>query len=72
MLTRIPKLWLSRAILIDVTLALVGLGLCLFLPQLVWRLVGGFAALAFCLDALFAAYLLDQEEEEEEEEEKEK
>lgn len=36
MLTRIPKQipkqWLSRAILIDVSLALTGLSLCLLLP----------------------------------------
>ena len=62
MLTRIPKQWLSRAILIDVSLALTGLALCLFLPQLLWRLISGFAALACCLDALLAAYLLDKQE----------
>ncbi len=61
-MTRIPKQWLSRAILVDVSLALTGLTLCLFLPQLLWRLVSGFAALACCLDALLAAYLLDQQE----------
>ncbi len=61
-MTRIPKQWLSRAILVDVSLALAGLALCLFLPQLLWRLVSGFAALACCLDALLAAYLLDQQE----------
>ena len=62
MLTRIPKQWLSRAILIDVSLALTGLALCLFLPQQLWRLVSGFAALACCLDALLAGYLLDQQD----------
>ena len=64
MLTRIPEQWLSRAILVDVSLALTGLALCLLLPQaqLVWRLVSGFAALACCLDALLAAYLLDHRE----------
>ena len=62
MLTRIPKQWLSRAIFIDVSLALTGLALCLLLPHLFWRLVSGFAALACCLDALLAAYLLDHQE----------
>ena len=62
MVSRIPKQWLSRAILIDVSLAVVGLALCLFLPRMLWRLVGGFAALACCLDALLAAHLLDQQE----------
>ncbi|KKZ12886.1 MAG: hypothetical protein TE42_02630 [Candidatus Synechococcus spongiarum SP3] len=62
MLTRIPKQWLSRAILIDVSLALTGLALCVLLPHLFWRLVSGFAALACCLDALLAAYLLDRQE----------
>jgi len=63
MFTRIPKQWLSRAILIDVSLALTGIALCLFLPHLFWRLLSGFAALACCLDALLAAHLLDQQEE---------
>lgn len=62
MLTRIPEQWLSRAILVDVSLALTGLTLCLLLPNLFWRLVSGFAALACCLDALLAAYLLDHRE----------
>ncbi|MYF20115.1 MAG: hypothetical protein F4218_05700 [Synechococcus sp. SB0677_bin_5] len=62
MLTRLPKQWLSRAILIDVSLALTGIALCLFLPQLFWRLISGFASLACCLDALLAAHLLDQQE----------
>ena len=62
MVTRIPKQWLSRAIPIDVSLALTGLALCLFLPQPLWRLVSGFAALACCLDALLAAHLLDRQE----------
>ena len=62
MLTRIPKQWLSRAILIDVILALTGVALCLLLPQKLWCLVSGFAALACCLDALLAAHLLDQQE----------
>lgn len=62
MLTRIPKQWLGRAILVDVSLALTGLALCLLLPNLFWRLVSGFAALACCLDALLAAYLLDRQE----------
>lgn len=66
MLTRIPKQWLSRAILIDVSLALTGIALCLFLPQLFWRLISGFAALACCLDALLAAHLLDQLDQQEE------
>ncbi len=61
-MTRIPKQWLSRAILVDVSLALTGLVLCLLLPNLFWRLVSGFAALACCLDALLAAYLLDRQE----------
>ena len=61
-MTRIPKQWLSRAILVDVSLALTGLTLCLLLPNLFWRLVSGFAALACCLDALLAAYLLDRQE----------
>ena len=62
MLTRIPKQWLSRAILVDVSLALTGLALFLLLPNPFWRLVSGFAALACCLDALFAAYLLDRQD----------
>ncbi|MXY62965.1 MAG: hypothetical protein F4Y87_06010 [Synechococcus sp. SB0665_bin_28] len=61
-MTRLPKQWLSRAILIDVSLALTGIALCLFLPQLFWRLISGFASLACCLDALLAAHLLDQQE----------
>ena len=62
MLTRIPKQWLSHAILVDVSLALTGLALCWLVPNLFWRLVSGFAALACCLDALLAAYLLDRQE----------
>ncbi|KKZ13780.1 MAG: hypothetical protein TQ37_03420 [Candidatus Synechococcus spongiarum 15L] len=62
MVTRIPKQWLSRAILIDVSLAVTGLALCLFLSQTLWRLISGFAALACCLDALLAAHLLDRQE----------
>ncbi|MXW40262.1 MAG: hypothetical protein F4Z75_03750 [Synechococcus sp. SB0668_bin_15] len=62
MLTRIPEQWLSRAILVDVSLALTGLALCLLLPNPFWRLVSSFAALACCLDALLAVYLLDHQE----------
>ena len=63
LLDNVPTAWLNRALLLDAVIILAGLGLCLFMHQQSWRLLGGVVALVCCLDSLLTIRVLDRRDE---------
>ena len=62
-LDNVPTAWLNRGLQLDAVIILAGLGLCLFMHQQSWRLLGGVVALVCCLDSLLTIRVLDRRDE---------